>query len=124
MAASSPATPDSEGSGQLTGIGASLGILARFVVCGLLSLAGGAAWRLTLAPRAVGVGSALLGVLCLLAGFVLGGIGWYLLDARRRSRNPESVSDERIIFSFIVFVLVPLAVGVVVGLIWVLAQLV
>src|SRR2546421_10905787 len=44
-------------------------ILLRFVSCGLLSIAVGAAWRLTLAPRKVGVGSALLGIVLLLGGF-------------------------------------------------------
>ena len=100
------------------------GVLLRFVSCGVLSVAVGAAWRLTLAPRRVGVGSALLGIVLLLGGFSAGGALWYLRDARLRLREPALVDDDRIVFSFVVFVLVPLAVLVVVGAVWALALLV
>ena len=126
MPARSAAAPGREPSvppesGQLQGFGAFLGILSRFIVCGLLSLAGGLIWRFTLAPAQVGIGSAMLGILCLLAGFVIGGMVLYIRDARLRTRHPERVSDERIIFSFIVFAMVPLAVGSLIGLIYLLA---
>jgi len=98
--------------------GALTGVLLRFVSCGLISLCGGLVWRLTLAPRRVGVASALLGILCLLLGFVVGGLGWYTHDVRLRARRPEAIDDERLIFSFVVFVLMPLAVLVVVGAVW------
>ncbi len=104
--------------------GAFTGILLRFVSCGILSIIAGLAWKFTLAPAQVGIGSALLGVLCLLSGFVVGGILWYVRDARLRSRDPASVSDERIVFSFVVFAMVPFAVGAFVGLIWLLALLI
>ena len=92
--------------------------------CGLISLAAGAVWRLTLAPRRVGIGSALLGILILLAGFVAGGVIWYVRDARLRLRDASLVDDERIVFSFVVFVLMPFCVLVVVGLVWLLALLI
>ena len=95
------------------------GTLLRFISCGVLSLLAGLAWRLTLAPSRVGIGSALLGVLFLLSGFVAGGLLWYAHDYRRRTRMPESVPDDQIVFSFVVFTLVPLAVLLVVGVIWV-----
>ena len=97
------------------------GTLLRFVSCGLLSLSGGILWKLTLAPARVGPGTALLGILCLLAGFVAGGVLWYVHDVRARTRNPGSVSDGRLAFSFIVFAVIPFAVGVLVGLIWLVA---
>lgn len=98
--------------------------LLRFVSCGILSVGAGAIWRFTLAPHRLGIGSALAGILVLLAGFVAGGLVWYAVDARRRARDPRSVSDARIVFSFVVFVLVPLAVLFVVALVWLLALLV
>lgn len=99
------------------------GTLLRFVSCGLASLAGGALWRLTLAPARIGVGSALAGILFLLIGFIVGGLLWYLRDARARTRDPGSMSDDEIIFSFVVFALTPLAVATVVGLVWLMALL-
>jgi hypothetical protein len=97
------------------------GIALRFVSCGILSLCFGLLWKLTLAPRRIGVGSALLGILLLLLGFVVGGMLWYVRDVRLRTRDPALVPDERLVFSFIVFALMPFAVLVVVGLIWVVA---
>ncbi|MFN2451993.1 MAG: hypothetical protein ABR541_06550 [Candidatus Dormibacteria bacterium] len=94
------------------------GVLLRFVSCGLISLSGGLLWRLTLAPRRVGVASALLGILCLLVGFIAGGLGWYLHDLRLRNRRPEAVDDERLLFSFVVFAVVPFAVLLLVGMVW------
>jgi hypothetical protein len=94
------------------------------VSCGVLSLCFGLLWKLTLAPHRVGVGSALLGILFLLLGFVVGGVLWYLHDARLRMRDPALVPDERLVFSFIVFALMPFAVLVVVGLVWIVALIV
>jgi hypothetical protein len=64
------------------------------------------------------VGSALLGILCLLLGFVVGGTLWYAHDARLRMRDPSLVPDERIVFSFVVFALMPFAVLVLVAVVW------
>jgi hypothetical protein len=100
------------------------GIALRMVSCGVLSLCFGLLWKLTLAPHRVGVGSALLGILFLLLGFVVGGVLWYLHDARLRMRDPALVPDERLVFSFIVFALMPFAVLVVVGLVWIVALIV
>lgn len=60
-------------------------------------------------------------ILVLLGGFVVGGLAWYVADVRRRQRQPAAVSDTRIVFSFVVFVLVPVAVLVVVAAVWLLA---
>lgn len=116
--APAPATPPA-GLGQRP-----TGIALRFVSCGVLSLCFGLLWKLTLAPHRVGVGSALLGILFLLLGFVVGGGLWYLRDARLRMRDPALVSDERLVFSFIVFALMPFAVLAVVFLIWITALIV
>ena len=97
------------------------GLILRFISCGVISVGIGLLWRLTLAPKQVHIGSALLGIVLLLAGFVLGGVLWYLHDARLRMRDPALVDDERIVFSFVVFVLVPFAVLAVVTLVWLLA---
>lgn len=118
VATAAPTPPET---GQLSGFDAFIGILLRFISCGLVSLAGGALWKLTLAPATVGIGSALLGIVCLLVGFVVGGILWYIRDARLRTRHPERVSDERIVFSFIVFVLMPLSVMLLLGVIYLFA---
>jgi hypothetical protein len=101
--------------------GAATGILLRFISCGLISVSFGVLWRFTLAPKQVHPASALAGILFLLLGFVVGGLLWYLRDVRRRLRDPESVDDERLVFSFVVFVLMPLAVLVLVGAVWLLA---
>ena len=101
--------------------GGATGILLRFISCGLLSVSAGALWRFTMAPKQIRAVSALAGILFLLVGFILGGVLWYLRDARRRLRNPESVDDDRLVFSFVVFVLMPLAVLLLVGAVWVLA---
>ncbi|GAC1343498.1 MAG: hypothetical protein NVSMB29_16250 [Candidatus Dormibacteria bacterium] len=98
--------------------GALTGVLLRFVSCGLVSLSGGLLWRLTLAPHRVGVGSALLGILCLLLGFIVGGLGWYIHDLRLRARRPDAIDDERLVFSFVVFAVVPMAVLVLVAVVW------
>ena len=66
-------------------------------------------------------GSAFAGIFFLLPGFIVGGILWYLRDARRRRRDPESVSDERLVFSFIVFAVMPFGVLLLVGVVWLLA---
>jgi hypothetical protein len=78
-------------------------------------------WRFTLAPRRVGVGSAFAGIFFLLLGFIVAGLAWYVRDVRVRAGDPARVSDERIVFSFVVFAAVPLAVLVVIGLVWLLA---
>ncbi len=100
------------------------GLLLRFISCGLVALCFGLAWRLTLAPPVIAPGSAFAGIFALLAGFILGGILWYLHDARRRRRNPESVSDERLVFSFIVFAVMPFGVLLLIGAVWLLAYLI
>ncbi|HEY7927498.1 MAG: hypothetical protein ACHQ06_00935 [Candidatus Dormibacteria bacterium] len=100
------------------------GLLLRFISCGLLALSFGVIWRLTLAPAVVGPASAFAGIFFLLLGFIAGGIMWYLRDARRRSAEPESVSDERLVFSFIVFAVMPFAVLLLVGLVWLVALLI
>jgi len=99
-------------------------ILLRFVSCGLLSIAGGLTWKFTLAPHRVGVASALLGILFLLSGFIAGGVGWYVRDARLRLRSPDLVNDERLIFSFVVFAVMPFLALVLVGLVYLLALLI
>jgi len=96
-------------------------ILLRFISCGLLAVALGVLWRVTLAPATVGVGSAFAGIFFLLLGFILGGLLWYLRDARMRTRAPERIPDERLVFSFIVFAAMPFAVLLVVGAVWLLA---
>jgi hypothetical protein len=100
------------------------GIALRFVSCGILSLCFGLLWKLTLAPHRVGAGSALLGILFLLLGFVVGGMLWYFRDVRLRTRDPALIPDERLVFSFIVFALMPFAVLGVVGVVWVVALVV
>ncbi len=101
--------------------GGATGVLLRFISCGLLAIGFGLLWRFTLAPPQVHVASALAGILFLLLGFIVGGFGWYTRDVRLRARNPEAIDDERLVFSFVVFALMPLAVLVVVGLVWLLA---
>ena len=100
------------------------GLLLRFISCGLLALVFGIAWRITLAPAIIGPGTAFAGIFALLLGFILGGILWYLHDARRRRRDPEAVSDERLVFSFIVFAVMPFAVLLLVGAVWLLARVI
>jgi hypothetical protein len=100
------------------------GLLLRFISCGLLALSFGAIWRFTLAPAVIGPASAFAGIFFLLLGFIAGGVTWYLRDARRRSADPDSVSDERLVFSFIVFAVMPFAVLVLVGVVWLLAFLI
>jgi hypothetical protein len=112
------ATPPAEARRAVTGL------LLRFISCGLIALGFGVAWRFTLAPAAIGPGSAFAGIFSLLLGFIAGGILWYLHDARRRRLVPESVSDERLVFSFIVFAIVPFAVLLLIGVVWLVAFLV
>jgi hypothetical protein len=100
------------------------GLLLRFISCGLLALSLGLVWRVTLAPAVIAPGSAFAGIFALLIGFIAGGILWYLHDARRRRQVPESVSDERLIFSFIVFAVMPFAVLLLIGLVWLIALLI
>jgi hypothetical protein len=100
------------------------GLLLRFISCGLLALSLGLVWRVTLAPAVIAPGSAFAGIFALLIGFIAGGILWYLHDARRRRQFPESVSDERLIFSFIVFAVMPFAVLLLIGLVWLIALLI
>jgi hypothetical protein len=90
----------------------------------MLSVAGGAAWRFTLSPNAVGIVTAFAGIFFLLLGFLIGGVAWYVRDLRVRARTPERMPDERLVFSFVVFVTVPFAVLVVIGLVWALALLI
>jgi hypothetical protein len=99
-------------------------ILLRYISCGLLSLAGGATWRFTLSPNAVGIVTAFAGIFFLLLGFLVGGLFWYWHDLRVRKRTPELMPDERIVFSFVVFVMVPFAVLVFVGIIWLISLLI
>jgi len=99
-------------------------ILLRYISCGLLSLAGGAAWRFTLSPNAVGIVTAFAGIFFLLLGFLVGGIFWYTHDLRVRQRTPELMPDERLVFSFVVFVMVPFAVLAFIGVIWLLSLLI
>jgi hypothetical protein len=100
------------------------GLLLRFISCGLLALGLGLVWRVTLAPAVIAPGSAFAGIFALLIGFIAGGILWYLHDARRRRQVPESISDERLIFSFIVFAVMPFAVLLLIGLVWLIALLI
>lgn len=97
------------------------GLLLRFISCGLLALCFGLGWRLTLAPAVIAPGSAFAGIFLLLTGFIVGGILWYLRDARARRRDPESVSDERLVFSFIVFAVMPFGVLLLIGAVWLIA---
>ncbi len=99
-------------------------ILLRYISCGLLSLAGGAAWRFTFSPNAVGIVTAFAGIFFLLLGFLVGGVFWYAHDLRVRKRSPELMPDERLVFSFVVFVMVPFAVLAFIGIIWLLALLI
>jgi hypothetical protein len=99
-------------------------VLLRYISCGLLSLGSGAAWRFTLSPNAVGILTAFAGIFFLLLGFLVGGVAWYVRDLRVRSRTPERMPDERLVFSFVVFVMMPFAVLAVIGLAWALALLI
>ena len=96
-------------------------ILLRFISCGILALLLGLLWRVTLAPARIGLGSAFAGIFFLLLGFILGGMLWYVRDVRTRMRTPERIPDERLVFSFVVFAVMPFAVLVVVGAVWLLA---
>ncbi|MDQ6848293.1 MAG: hypothetical protein M3019_12060 [Candidatus Dormibacteraeota bacterium] len=100
------------------------GLLLRFISCGILALGAGLAWRLTLAPPVIAPGSAFAGIFSLLTGFIVGGVLWYLHDVRRRRQDPDSVSDERLVFSFIVFAVMPFLVLLLVGAVWVLARII
>lgn len=125
--AAAPVTAPSIITGSIPAPGARrtvTGLLLRFISCGLLALAAGVAWRLTLAPSRLGPASAAAGILALLAGFIVGGVLWYLHDVRRRRLRPDAVSDERLVFSFVVFALMPFAVLVLVGLVWLLSALI
>lgn len=99
-------------------------ILLRFISCGLLAMVLGIVWRVTLAPPRVGLGSAFAGIFFLLLGFIVGGILWYLRDARLRQRAPERIPDERLVFSFVVFAMMPFAVLLVVGAVWLLSLII
>jgi len=110
--------PPSSGESAVTAV---TGMLIRFVSCGLLCLGAGAGWWLIRGGQQVGVGSALADVMVLLFGFIIGGFLWYVRDARLRIRDPGRVNDERMVFSFVVFALVPLAVLLLVTLVWLVA---
>jgi hypothetical protein len=126
-ASSGPAVAPGSGGPKTRSRGAAGGqlslipVLLRFISCGLLAITFGAIWRFTLAPKVVGIGSAFAGIFFLLLGFIIGGLSWYTHDVRARAREGERVSDERIVFSFVVFAAMPFAVLVVVGLVWLLA---
>lgn len=96
-------------------------VLLRFISCGLLALALGIVWRVTLAPSRVGLASAFAGIFFLLLGFIIGGLVWYVRDVRLRAHHPERIPDERLVFSFVVFAMMPFAVLIVVGGVWLLA---
>jgi hypothetical protein len=101
-----------------------LAVLGRFLTCGALGVGGGFAWRFTVAPTRIGVGSSLAGVISFLVGFIIGALSWYVRDVRRRRRDQGSVSDERMVFSFVVFAAIPFAVLVVVSAVWALTLLI
>jgi hypothetical protein len=113
-----PATPEQHAA---PGRSSPIPVLLRFISCGLLAIALGVLWRFTLAPSRVGVGSAFAGIFFLLLGFIIGGIGWYVRDVRVRARNVARVSDEQLVFSFVVFAAMPFAVLLVIGVIWLIA---
>ena len=118
------APPDANGAPERRPAIRATGVLLRFVSCGLLSLTSGLLWRQAMAPPQIGAGSALAGVGVLLLGFVLGGALWYVRDVSVRRRAPQRIDDERIVFSFVVFVLVPFAVLLLTGAIWLLAMVI
>lgn len=101
-----------------------LAILVRFVTCGALGVGGGFAWRFTVAPHHLGVGNSLAGVISFLIGFMVGGLAWFASDVRRRRRDPQALSDERFVFSVVVFAAIPLTVLVLVAALWVLTLLI
>ena len=113
--------PSSSGRAAAGGQLSLIPVLLRFISCGLLAITFGVTWRFTLAPKVVGVSSAFAGIFFLLLGFIIGGLAWYTRDVRARTRDAERISDERIVFSFVVFAAMPFAVLVVVGLVWLLA---
>ncbi len=84
-------------------------------------MAGGALWRFTLAPQRIGLSSAFAGIFFLLLGFIVGGVAWYMRDARLRARDPERMPEERLAFSLVVFAGAPFAALVVIGIVWLLA---
>jgi hypothetical protein len=84
----------------------------------------GIVWRFTLAPPRIGLGSAFAGIFFLLLGFIVGGLLWYRRDLRLRTRAPEAIPDERLVFSFIVFAAMPFAVLALIGLVWLLAYVI
>lgn len=96
-------------------------LLLRFISCGLVSLVAGLIWFLTHRNQQIGPAGALFGALLLLSGFLVGGVGWYLRDARLRIRDPRRMDDESIVFSFAVFVLTPLLVLGLVLVVWLVA---
>lgn len=124
MSTPTPATDAPTGAPRTTTRRSATGVLLRFISCGLVSIAIGVLWRFTLAPQRIGIGSALAGILFLLLGFIIGGLGWYTRDVRLRMRNPEAVDDDRLVFSFIVFAVMPFAVLLVVGAVWLIALLI
>jgi hypothetical protein len=99
-------------------------VLLRFVTCGALGVGGGFAWRFTVAPAHLGVGTSLAGVISFLVGFMVGGLAWFASDVRRRRRHPERLSDEGFVFSFVVFAAIPFAVLVLVAAVWGLTLLI
>ena len=98
-----------------------LGVLVRFVSCGALGVGGGFAWRFSVAPSRIGPASSLAAVLSFLVGFIIGGLGWYVRDLRVRRKSADRLSDERLVFSFVVFAAIPFAVLLLVGLVWLLS---
>jgi nitrate reductase NapE component len=105
--------------------GAVTGMLLRFISCGILCLGAGFAWwqHTSSTSAHVDVGSTMGDMLILLSGFIVGGLLWYIRDVRLHRRAPERINDERIVFSFVVFVLMPLAVLALVGIIWLVAAI-
>jgi hypothetical protein len=101
-----------------------LAVLVRFISCGGLGVGGGFAWRFSVAPSRLGVGTSLVGVISFLIGFVVGGLAWFASDIRRRRRDPERLSDERLVFSFVVFAAIPFTVLVLVAAAWGLSLLI
>lgn len=92
-----------------------LGIGLRFLTSGLLALACGLLWSRSTDTRHLTIVPALVGVLSLLIGFIVGGGAWYVADRRRHSNDTTRT------FSLVVFVGIPAFVLVLVLALWLLS---